>query len=286
MEICMHLALAAPTRQQVTPPVARVELMGGRRFSGRAWVSLVAVLIGLAIFNGASAAIAAVQPGDRNAAVTVLQTKLQQLGYFNGPITGYYGPLTRSAVLRLQQQYQLAVDGVVGVNTQAVLDRLQPTAAAAPSQQLAQDGLLRRGSRGDAVAQLQRRLTSLGYAVPSTGYWGAMTEAAVVQFQRDRGLKPDALVGTLTAAALDRAPQSDRLSLGSLRQGSRGEAVVALQQRLAKLGYFTSSATGYFGPVTEAAVFNFQRDYRLQPDGVVGANTLTALDLGRAVARS
>ena len=257
-----------------------------RRFLGRASVPLLAVMAGLAVLGTAPAALASLQRGDRNAAVTILQTRLQQLGYFDGSVTGYYGSLTQSAVLRLQQQNQLTADGIVGANTQALLDRLK-TARSAPTPAIpvAQNsGVLQRGSRGEAVVRLQQQLTRFGYQVPSTGYFGPMTTAAVLQFQRDRGLKPDAVVGSLTATALVSAPAvatpaASNPVVGSLRQGSRGEAVVALQQRLAKLGYFTATATGYFGSITQTAVLNFQRDYRLQTDGVVGANTLTALGL-------
>jgi peptidoglycan hydrolase-like protein with peptidoglycan-binding domain len=266
-------------------------------FSRRAWVPLLATMVGCAILGSAPAAMATLQRGDHSTAVVTLQTQLQQLGFFAGPITGYYGSLTQDAVLRLQQQNRLSADGVVGPNTQALLDRLKTARSTpAPAGQLGQDaGLLQRGSSGEAVVKLQQQLTSFGYPLPSTGYFGAMTEAAVVQFQRDRQLKPDALVGTLTAAALASPPAASPPVVGSpvvsspvagspvfgsLRQGSRGAAVVALQERLAKLGYFTATATGYFGPITQTAVLNFQRDYRLQVDGVVGSNTLNAMGLG------
>lgn len=254
----------------------------GYRLAGQVGVPLLAVMVGLTILGSSSAAMAALQRGDRNASVTLLQNDLQSLGYFNGPVTGYYGALTQDAVLRLQQQNRLAADGVVGANTQALLDRLKTTGSApAPSKQLVNStGLLQRGSQGESVVKLQQQLTRLGYPLPSTGYFGSMTEAAVVQFQRDRGLRQDGLVGSSTTTTLASAPAASSAIVGSLRQGNRGEAVVALQQRLAKMGYFNGTATGYFGPITQAAVLNFQRDYRLQADGVVGNNTLTALGMG------
>lgn len=60
--------------------------------------------------------------------------------------------------------------------------------------------LLRRGSRGEDVAALQRRLRELGF--DADGDFGAATEAAVVAFQESRGLLPDGIVGPLTAAEL------------------------------------------------------------------------------------
>ncbi len=265
----------------LTAPLTGSPMTDWRQLSGRAYVPLLATLVGLAILGATPAAMAALQRGDRSAAVATLQNQLHQLGFFDGPVTGYYGPLTQSAVLRLQQQNQLTADGVVGADTQGLLDRLKVARSTlAPAVPVANNnGLLQRGSQGEAVVKLQQQLTRLGYAVPSTGYFGAMTEAAVVQLQRDRGLKPDALVGTLTAAALASAPPASRPVAGNLRQGNRGATVVALQQRLAKLGYFTGTATGYFGPITQTAVLNFQQDHRLQVDGLVGSNTLTALGM-------
>lgn len=54
-----------------------------------------------------------------------------------------------------------------------------------------------------------------------------------------------------------------------LRLGSKGEAVLAWQQRLLTQGYAVS-LDGDFGPTTEAMTKAFQRDANLADDGVVG----------------
>jgi Putative peptidoglycan binding domain len=43
--------------------------------------------------------------------VTAVQTRLTQLGYYNGPADGIYGPLTRDAVARYQTDKNLQVTG-------------------------------------------------------------------------------------------------------------------------------------------------------------------------------
>jgi spore germination protein len=62
---------------------------------------------------------------------------------------------------------------------------------------------LSRGSRGQDVADVQSRLRALGYNPgPVDGIFGALTEQAVIRFQRDRGLTPDGIVGPITYNAL------------------------------------------------------------------------------------
>ncbi len=62
---------------------------------------------------------------------------------------------------------------------------------------------IKMGDRGDIVATLQFLLNILGYKtytgeVPD-GIFGPMTYRAVIEYQKSRGLKPDGVVGRLTA---------------------------------------------------------------------------------------
>lgn len=68
---------------------------------------------------------------------------------------------------------------------------------------------IRRGSRGDAVRDLQERLISLGYDVGASGIdgiFGQATEAAVRAYQAASGLAVDGIVGPRTWAALEANP--------------------------------------------------------------------------------
>ena len=58
-----------------------------------------------------------------------------------------------------------------------------------------------------------------------------------------------------------------------LKLGSRGNEVKVLQEKL------NLKADGIFGPLTEEAVKDFQRSNGLEVDGIVGANTLSKLNL-------
>ena len=63
--------------------------------------------------------------------------------------------------------------------------------------------VLKRGSRGDEVVTLQKKLKQWGYYDGSVdGVFGAGTEKAVQYFQRKNGLTADGVVGAKTAAAL------------------------------------------------------------------------------------
>lgn len=60
--------------------------------------------------------------GDRGTEVSLLQTRLSELGYLEGDIDGIFGPQTEAAVERFQEENGLDVDGIVGPNTWQSLD--------------------------------------------------------------------------------------------------------------------------------------------------------------------
>lgn len=63
-----------------------------------------------------------------------------------------------------------------------------------------------------------------------------------------------------------------------LQQGSNlKEEVKFLQKRLNSLGYYKAGIDGDFGPKTKAAVVDFQKNNALVVDGIVGANTESAI---------
>lgn len=142
--------------------------------------------------------------------------------------------------------------------------------------------VLRQGSSGASVRQLQTRLRAHGINVGVDGVFGPNTAAAVRTFQQRRGLGVDGVVGPRTWAALNAAPPSAPStspvsSMPTLRQGAHGAAVSTLQTRLRAHGY-NVSVDGAFGPNTANAVRSFQRAKGLSADGVVGPRTWAALN--------
>ena len=65
----------------------------------------------------------------------------------------------------------------------------------------------------------------------------------------------------------------------TLRQGSSGPDVTALQQKLKDLGFGPNGVDGHFGAGTRDAVIAFQQSKGLQADGIAGPATLAELQL-------
>ena len=140
-----------------------------------------------------------VRPGERGPAVEDIQRRLLTLGYDLGRtgVDGVFLGATADAVLLFQQQHALAEDGVVGdASWSALVD----------------EGFLL-GDRmlflrlphfhGRDVSALQQALNALGFACGATdGIFGAFTERAVREFQRNAGLPSDGIVGSDTVRTI------------------------------------------------------------------------------------
>lgn len=64
-----------------------------------------------------------------------------------------------------------------------------------------------------------------------------------------------------------------------LKQGSRGDTVKTMQQKLIRWGYLKGTADGVFGAKTKSAVIGFQKKNGLTADGIVGKATAQAMGL-------
>ncbi|MBQ1349072.1 MAG: peptidoglycan-binding protein [Ruminococcus sp.] len=65
--------------------------------------------------------------------------------------------------------------------------------------------LIKMGSRGDGVRWVQWCLNKTGAKLKVDGYFGVLTQAAVLRFQKKQKLAQDGIVGTKTRAALRKA---------------------------------------------------------------------------------
>jgi peptidoglycan hydrolase-like protein with peptidoglycan-binding domain len=134
---------------------------------------------------------------------------------------------------------------------------------------LAAHPTIKKGSTGAAVKLAQKRLVMRWYDPgPIDGLFGAKTEKAVKYYQGDRLLDNDGIVGPKTWARLDPP---------TVQQGSSGSAVKLAQRLLTDYGYEPGPVDGAFGPKTKKAVKQFQQDFGLAVDGIVGPKTWAML---------
>lgn len=99
-------------------------------------------------------------------------------------------------------------------------------------------------------------------------YWGELKNVSY---------SPSEAPKTPSGGKDDETPMKD---YPTLKKGSKGEYVAVLQQKLMMLGYSLPhyGIDGDFGTETENAVKQFQKDYGLNADGVVGRKTWMALE--------
>ena len=135
--------------------------------------------------------------------------------------------------------------------------------------------LLKKGSIGEAVRQLQWALEELGYDPGEVdGIFGAKTESAVQAFQRDRGLDVDGIVGEITWLTIDEADTSNP----TIRKGSTGNPVRRCQKRLTLAGYDTGASTASLEQTPSRAAQVLPARPGLTEDGIVGTMTRERID--------
>ena len=268
---------------------------------------------------------ASVQIGFNGQEVRNIQKRLKELGYYTGSVDGDFGTATDKAVKAFQKANGLTADGKIGPKTMEALNSSKavragttatpkttakrtatPKPTATPKKTATPKPtatpavgtytLLKKGSRGNSVTQLQQRLISLHYLTGSAdGIYGTGTESAVKAFQKANGLTADGIAGSATqkklysssakAAATAKPTATPKPDSASevLRLGSTGDNVKKMQKRLVELGYLTSGVDGEFGLKTYSAVYAFQQRNGLAADGVAGSATLTKLYSSSAV---
>lgn len=142
--------------------------------------------------------------------------------------------------------------------------------------------IIKPGDGGRAVRDVQHRLVELGFridAVELEGEFGPSTERAVREFQERRNLPPDGLVGPDTWGQLVEAGYRLGDRTVYLRSPAfRGDDVRELQRMLNALGFDTGKEDGIFGRRTADAAIEFQRNVADKADGIVGFDTVRALE--------
>ena len=115
-----------------------------------------------------------------------------------------------------------------------------------------QTAVLRQGSKGGEVKEVQRRLKEWGYYNGAIdGVYGKGTVEAVKKFQRKNGLTPDGIAGKSTYAALGMNDSYNVLNGNSSNNSSYTNSELYL---LAKCIYAEARGESYTGQVAVGAV--------------------------------
>jgi murein DD-endopeptidase MepM/ murein hydrolase activator NlpD len=139
-----------------------------------------------------------------SADVAALQVGLWRHGLYRGDVDGLVGPMTTTAVQKLQRRAGLAPDGVPGRATRTALGRFGRTPAR----------ILGPRAFGWDVARLQFMLAWHGFpSGPFDGRYGPRVEAAVRRFQEWSGIQQDGVAGPEVMATLRRSPPVCPLTL-------------------------------------------------------------------------
>ncbi|MBQ9253020.1 MAG: peptidoglycan-binding protein [Clostridia bacterium] len=236
--------------------------------------------------------------GDEGDDVLELQTRLQELKYYTGNLSGRYREGTREAVKSFQGDYGLEKTGIADFATQNRLFAAKYRS-------------LRYGASGEEVKALQTRLMELGYYKGKiSGNFLGGTQKSIREFQEKSGLPVTGAADPLTQEALfapgavgngdspdaTNTPVPDLNSFlvddndtaanngvvmpdnyvpytKTLKSGSSGALVKQLQQRMTDLGYYAGPVSGNFAKQTLRAVKAIQVQNGMKETGQVDEDT-------------
>ena len=152
---------------------------------------------------------AASRKGDTGSDVKKLQRALKIVGVYDGALDGSFGDSTEEAVKAFQKNNRLSADGVAG---SATIKELFGQEAPKPSEDNnGMEGISsiedigdapatsEKGDSGSKVKKLQQALKLKGYYSGAIdGDFGESTEAAVMSFQKAKGMSRDGVAGKTT----------------------------------------------------------------------------------------
>lgn len=197
--------------------------------------------------------------GASGASVAQLQQALAKAGFSPGAADGQFGPMTENAVKSFQRAKGLVVDGVVGPKTWSAL---RSSTVTPPPPSGGAQPVLRQGDFGGEVRDAQQLLAKHGFSPGSVdGQFGPKTRAAVVSFQRAKGLSADGVIGPATWRALNGAVSTTP----SQPAGSTALRQAMLEKARSQLGLLETGTNGgvilkypnYFGRGSEAWCADF-----------------------------
>ncbi len=149
----------------------------------------------------------------------------------------------------------LSATAAAGVTAYSVT-RTQNAADSALAETVLEAAVLRQGSRGGEVKEVQRRLKQWGYYSGAVdGIFGSGTRKAVISFQKKNGLTADGIVGKATYAALGMNDSYNALDKeGKKPSGGSSSYTSSDLYLMAKAIYAEGRGESYTGQVAIGAV--------------------------------
>nr|WP_089966517.1 spore cortex-lytic enzyme [Lihuaxuella thermophila] len=216
--------------------------------------------------------------GARGGDVYELQGRLKFLGYYTGKVDGVFSWRTYRAVRLFQYSYGMKkIDGVVGPKTKLKLWQASKNWRPGMNKAPAGGPVLKIGSRGGDVYDLQGRLRFLGfYTGKIDGQYGWRTYRAVRLFQYEFGMKIDGVAGPKTLTKLRAATKkyrptraARRVAAPRLPKTSHGLSRNDLKL-LAQAVHAEARGEPYVGQVAVAAVILNRLESDKFPDTIPG----------------
>jgi peptidoglycan hydrolase-like protein with peptidoglycan-binding domain len=205
-----------------------------------------------------------VQALDRDL-VLQAQRQLKVLGFNPGTVDGNLGAQTEAALREYQRAYRLPQTGLLDEATQRSLLPERFQAAPAPTNL----------SNQEVVMQAQRQLKALGLNPGDIdGNLGAQTEAALREYQRQYRLPQTGTLDEMTARSL--MPERFQAAPAPTNLSNR-EVILQAQRQLKALGLNPGDVDGELGAQTQAALREYQRQYRLPQTGTLDEATARSL---------
>ena len=213
--------------------------------------------------------------GDSGVEVRNLQTRLKELYYYKGEVSGVFDSATEDAVKLFELSYGSMQTGIATARLQTLLfsdNAVEYNSNAYIASSSGSYTSLEYGSTGPAVYALQERLQELGYPVwDINGIYDDQTAAAVRMFYQayDTEESVSASVAFQQELYSENARRNKSALNVTFREGYMGSAVTEIQQALIDLGYLSGTPSSSYDEETVAAVKALQSSLGLDKTGDV-----------------
>lgn len=243
------------------------------------------------------------------ATVQQIQMQLGKEGFDPNRVDGIWGPETSQALQNFQRTKGIEPTGTLTLETMEKLGRIDAISGKQGQQDQGGQKLTQEAEQAggapvyigpNGVRQIEQKLQDQGQKVSSVdGQWDSDTAQALSDFQRSKGITATGQLNlkTLSELGIDLQQlgkggqsgqdQSSQQQSGDQRQAMGSgvqihfdvDTVRKVQQALNKAGFDAGSVDGTWGPGTETAIRNFQRERKLEQSGNLNPQTLEALGM-------